>query len=802
MAGQASNAAYRRRGGKAEEKNSSQSIRERVLAAVTSMTLLLTAAGFLIGRVSLLNELSPFGIGFLVSVALLAGTQNTAIIGTGIILGLLTRTGTGHTIESILCIALIFVVIKIMKFDSRAPTIKGASMAFIVNLSVALVSGLITNGAFITYDVLMGIFDSTIVMALVYIYNYSLPVVMERKKRRMLSNEEVICLSITCAIIISGLSDIYIYGISLKIVFSIAVIIIAAYGQGAGVGAVIGTTIGLITCISSNQVPVIIGTYGFCGLLAGVFKDMGKLGAAAGFVIADIVMMLYLGGTETVVGVEELIGGVLMFMVIPVSLIDRIAPFIDTTARSFIEQQSYVERIKDMIRAKITRITDVFSELSKTLQESEGSDRLRQGSEVNTIINSVVDRVCPGCDARNICWSRDFYNTYQNMFEMIDVIQLDGRVELESVPADLKNKCLRISQLIKTSNYMFEMYRVNYKWRRKSQEGKRVVAEQLEGISGILKGLSEEIRQEINFKGDIEEELAVALDKEGLEFSDIVVVRDESGKYEVNMYKRACLGRRECIKDIGPVVSKVLKKRMKRDKASCMVKEGTNLCYFKLVEAVKFQISTGVARAVKDEGGLSGDNYSFIELNDGKYMMALSDGMGTGPSAAVESNSAITLLERYLEAGFDRSTALKAINSVMALKSPDETFATVDLAIADLYTGEAEFIKIGAASTYIKRVDGAIESISSTTLPIGILNSVDIESNIVQLHHGDMIIMITDGIQEAGTNSDWITSALEEIDSRNPQIVAEELLEKAKERNEGWIRDDMTVLVSKAWEVI
>lgn len=797
-----SHAVHRQALHKTAKKFSGQKFISRISEIVLSSTFILAIMGLFIGRASILNTISPFGVAFLMSIVLVTEIKNTTIIGTSIIIGLVTKNQGYQALQSIMAIMLVFAAVKLLGFNRKTSTLKASAVAFFINLIVALFSNLLANGTFILYDSLIGLFNSTIIMALVYIFNYSVPIIVDRKKRSILSNEEIICLSIVSGIIISGLSDLFIYGISIKVVLSVFLITAAAYGQGAGVGAAIGTTIGLITCLSSNQVPMIIGTYAFCGLLSGIFKDMGKIGASIGFIIADVVILFYLGGENSIIGFKELCGGIMIFMVFPPAIIDKFVPFIDSNARNFIEQKSYAERIKDIVRAKITHINDVFRELSKTLEDNESNDKLRQSSEINAIINSIVDKTCSECDARNICWKRDFYHTYQNMFQMVDVIQSDGNIDMDNIPEDIKGKCLKVNQLMKTANYMFDVYRMNYKWRRKAQEGKKVVSEQLDGVTLILKKLSEEIRQEIHFKGDIEEELAVALDKEGIDFNDIVVLKDSCGKYEVNMYKRACLGRRHCIKDIGPVVSKVLGKKMKRDKSSCTIKEGTNLCYFKLVEAVKYQISTGVAREVKDAGGLSGDNYSFIELNDGKYMIVLSDGMGTGPTAAVESNSAITLLERYLEAGFDRSTALKAINSAMALKSPDDNFATIDLAIADLYSGDIELVKIGAASTFIKKSDGTIETINSTTLPIGILNNVDIESKTVKLSHGDLIIMVTDGVQEAGSreDNDWVVRALEEIDSRNPQQVAEELIINAKSRNKNNITDDMTVLVSRVWE--
>jgi len=788
---------------RAAVKQKSPGFLHKLGAMVADTTVILSVLGFIIGRVSILNTLSPFSVAFLVSIALLTGTKNTAIIGMSIIVGLLTRADGYQTIQSIVSIMLVFLAIKTLKMNSKTSTLKAGVTAFIISFTVAEAANLLHNSTFILYDTLMGLFNSTIVMALVYIYNYSLPIIIDRKNRGILSNEEIICLSIICSIIISGLSDIFIMGASLKLILSVFVISVAANGQGGGVGAAIGTTVGLITCISSNQVPIIIGTYAFCGLLAGVFRDMGKAGSILGFLIADIAVLFYLGGEGTIIGLKEIAAGLLMFALCPSSLVERAIPFINSAARDFIEQQSYAERMKDMVRARLRHMTDVFEELRKTLQEDDSSNKLRRNSEINSIISSVAEKVCSECDARNICWNRDFYRTYQNMFEMLDVIQTDGTIDMETLPEDLKSKCLKANQLIKNTNYMFDIYRMNYKWRLKAEEGKKVISQQLEGITGILNELSEEIRQEVDFRGDIEEELAVALDKEGVKFNDVVVVNDDMGKYEVSIYKRACLGRRECVKDIGPVISKVLKRKMRRDKASCMIKEGTNLCYFKLVEAVKYQMSTGIAREIKDEGGLCGDNYSFIELDDGKYMMVLSDGMGTGPAAAAESNSAITLLEKYLEAGFDRAIALKAINSAMSLRSPEDNFATIDLAIADLYTGEVELIKIGAASTFVKRADGFIEVINSTTLPIGILNNVDLETKTIKLSNGDMIVMITDGVEEAGKGDDkqWLIHTLENIESKNPQQVAEELLAKARERNEGSIVDDMSVLVSKIWEL-
>lgn len=777
---------------------------DRLKRILLNSGFIIGAAAFFIGRVSILNTLSPFGIAFTAAASLTGGIKDTAIVGTGIVIGLLTMPWSTGTMQTIITLMLLFASAAAFKINEKSSVIKTAIIAFTINMTVSVLSILLVHGSLIIDETLIGLFNSAMIMALIYIYNYCLPVVEGKRRRSLLSSEETICLLILLSVVISGFSGISIYGISLKGVLSVFVIIMVSFLQGPGFGAAAGTTIGLITCISSDQMPYIIGAYAFSGLLCGIFKGMGKLGGCIGFVMADFLINFYMGAQIKIVGTGDLIAGILLFLVVPSSFTRDALMHLDRNFRDSVSRKPYMERTRNMIRSRINRITDAFQELSRTLSEDESSAKLRHSTELNSVISSVVDRVCASCDVRDTCWKKDFYRTYQNMFAMFDVIEADGELGMDTLPDDLKRICVRANQMVKTANYMFEMYRMNYKWSRKAQEGKYILKEQLDGISAILDDLSGEVDSEVVFKGDIEDEVAIALDREGVEFDDIAVIRDKSGRMEVNVYRKACLGKRECVKDIAPAVSRALKRKMRRDNSSCSIQGNGSICCFKLIESVNYQVSTGIARDVKDPGGLSGDNYSFIELDNGRYMMALSDGMGTGPSAAVESNSAITLLEKYLEAGFDEATAIRAINSAISLRSPDDNFTTIDLCLMDLYTGEAEIIKIGAASTYIKRSEGCCESIVSTTLPAGILESVDVEKKEVKLSHGDMIIMVTDGVQEAGDNTagDWVMSYLEGMDSKNPQEIAENIIRKALGRNNGRKLDDMTVLVSKVWQVI
>lgn len=192
-----------------------------------------------------------------------------------------------------------------------------------------------------------------------------------------------------------------------------------------------------------------------------------------------------------------------------------------------------------------------------------------------------------------------------------------------------------------------------------------------------------------------------------------------------------------------------------------------------------------------------------MEIANGQYLLALSDGMGSGLSACNESTATIELLEEFIGSGFDKDIAIRMINSVLILKTGEESFSTMDMAIVDMASGIGEFIKIGAATTFIKKKN-YVEIIGSNSLPVGILNKVDVEVQKRQLRDGDMIIMVSDGILDIEKNrfnqEDTFINLIEEVDTNNPQFMADSLLEKAQNLICGKIDDDMTIIVARVWE--
>lgn len=212
-----------------------------------------------------------------------------------------------------------------------------------------------------------------------------------------------------------------------------------------------------------------------------------------------------------------------------------------------------------------------------------------------------------------------------------------------------------------------------------------------------------------------------------------------------------------------------------------------------------FHVEIGVAQAAKGNEEVCGDYYSYLELRDGKQAFILSDGMGNGNKAYKESRSAVQLVEQLLLAGFRNEAIIRTVNTILQLRSNEENFATLDVLLVDTEKGDAEFLKIGAAPSYLRWRD-RVREIKSPSIPLGILNDVEVKPITVELEEDTLIVMVTDGIYEAyPSQPDWLKKYLASQTLSHPQVLADEILHQVRSfsAHEN-LRDDLTVLVCRA----
>ena len=190
---------------------------------------------------------------------------------------------------------------------------------------------------------------------------------------------------------------------------------------------------------------------------------------------------------------------------------------------------------------------------------------------------------------------------------------------------------------------------------------------------------------------------------------------------------------------------------------------------------------------------MCGDAYKFFFDGRGHFIMILSDGMGTGGRAAVDGAMASGLMCRLIKAGFGYDCSLKILNSSMLFKSTDESLATVDIASIDLYTGQVELYKAGAAPTLIRR-SGRTGKAESTSLPAGILREIGFDKATVKCKTGDIVLLMSDGAVCDGT--DWIREELENWTDGTADELASRICDGAKRRRSDNHEDDITVMAA------
>lgn len=216
----------------------------------------------------------------------------------------------------------------------------------------------------------------------------------------------------------------------------------------------------------------------------------------------------------------------------------------------------------------------------------------------------------------------------------------------------------------------------------------------------------------------------------------------------------------------------------------------------------KIEIASRVA--TKNNSEVSGDTSIQTKLHDGKFMMAISDGMGSGPRAKKSSSTVIKMLKRLLTTGFDKDVSIGLINSSVNLNSNEETYATIDISVIDTATGNIEFIKNGACPTFIK-TKNKVEVVKAISLPAGIVEDIDLVVYDKDLKGGEIVVMCSDGIlesnEELANKEIWVKELLENIETEDIQRIANILIQESIDNGLGVAKDDMTVLVAKVEKI-
>jgi stage II sporulation protein E len=756
--------------------------------------LLLAAGAFLAGRANLLDGMAPFGPA-LFTALLSEHDFITAMVGLWTVIGLGTVLGFKGTLPY----AVMMIGIALLERRGRAPWLP-VRQAFTLAVGILIVRGfvtLITGGT--AYDLGLVMFEAVLAAVTTMIFSHGLPAVLGRRVGTVLTNEEVISLGLVTAVALAGTAGLPGGFVAPAAVLSRYLVLVLALVGGGAMGAAMGVlaaTVGIVTGFSS---PEGISILGFAGLLAGLLREAGKPGTALGYFLGDLVLTLYLLPESLALGylLAPLVAMVL-FWFTPGIWLSEISSLVPGTREQRVRQQSYEGRLRQAASERLAEFSQIFHELSVSFKEVAITTKTKEESRLNTLFAALTAKVCESCNLYRSCWETDFYKTYQSIFDLLALAEAHGGLVKEDIPSGIRHRCQHLDELLVTINYLFDTYRINMQWQKRLEEDREVVSAQLAGIAQVMDNLATELKIDVKALDGEAQIIKDELARRQIKAETVEVWQNPSGQPEVYLASLDCPGGRECVPLVAAILSQTLRRPMRVQPLSCALTRTGQECRLKATLASSFRfVAAGFSRAKKD-GEVSGDSFQALELPDGRQALILSDGMGTGPKAAQESRATVRLLEKLLAAGLEKDLILRTLNSILALRSPEERFATLDLALLDPYQGEVEFIKVGSCPSFIKR-GRTVTVINPSAPPLGILPAVAAAVTRKRLRAGDILLMVSDGVLEARGHRtpglDWLVDYLSRSDAE-PEELASMVLDLAG-RRAGGVPDDMTALAVK-----
>ncbi|NDI37054.1 stage II sporulation protein E [Chengkuizengella sediminis] len=760
------------------------------------VTILLLVMAFLLGRSVILEQFSPFAISYF---GVLYYLRRDLVYWTGLCLCIGAISSSYMISNAIIVQMLVFYLFQMgfEKFEKRdlsySPIIIFLTSFFVHAFYLILFKG------FTWFGGMSVIVESVLSFILTLIFIQAVSIFTVTKKKYQLKNEEVICLTILIASVLTGAVGWFIADISVEQVLSRYLVLLFALVGGASLGASIGVVSGIILSLANVSAVHQISLLAFSGLLAGLVKEGNKLAVAIGMLLGTSILAMYNSEqTEILVSIWETSAAIVLFLLTPKSFIQAIAKYVPGTKEHIKTQVDYAKKVRELTAQRVGQFSETFRQLSSSFVQLGESEKNKDTDEQNgMLLDSVFQRTCTTCWRQKQCWEEKFNRTYNYMNEMLTQVENKPNIGKKDIPIEWKNSCIKTEQMLEVMKNHYDMLKQDVRWKQQIQDSRQIVADQLIGVSQVMEDLADEIKregQELNLQ---EEQIRHALEELGLSIYSVDIISLDQGNVDIEMVHQYTKGFDESRKIIAPLLSNILGENIAVLKEES-VKEGYHVVTF--ASAKRYEVSTGATEVAKGGELLSGDNYSISELGNGKFAVSISDGMGNGIRAHKESRTALSILEQLLQSGMDEKIAIKSVNSVLFLRSSDEMFATIDVALIDLYTAKTTFLKIGSTPSFIKRGDEVI-TISENNLPVGILHEIDVDIIEMQMQPDDIIIMMSDGIYDApglANNKElWMKRNIQNMQTDDPQDIADCLFEAIVRQNHGEILDDMTVVVAR-----
>ena len=543
-------------------------------------------------------------------------------------------------------------------------------------------------------------------------------------------------------------------------------------GGGGGGGLAMGFTAGLPAWYTLM--------YALPGLFTGIFAKQGRLMCAAAYGLCGAAAILWTweGGPGPAFGWETA-AGLAVFIVLP----DRLLRRLSGLARQE-EPEGEDARARELAAKRLRQTAEAFRAVSGGLRLAFQPVPPNDGDAAR-IFDRAADKVCAKCKQKERCWQREYQATKSALADALTPMLDRGAGAMEDFPPHFSSRCLRFDTFLMAANGELSALLSRRRFDSRVRESRAAVCAQYGHMAAVLDRTAAELAQEpaldVRRQRLVKQRMA-ALGLEGR----CTVYSDPFGHLQIEVdgpgAEQLC---REG--EIGRLSALV----------GCPLREvECGRGHARLGQREPLMAVAGVASSNREGQSVSGDAGVWFKDGSGKLNFLLCDGMGSGPAAREDSDTALRLLEKFLRAGLEPEEALETVGEALALRGEEEGgFTTVDLLQIDLFSGRAAVYKLGAAPTYLRR-GGAVERLAGESLPAGVPAGPGSAPDAFQLalDAGDCVLLVSDGVT-TGRDDRWVRQLLDGFDGLSPQELAGRVLKESAGRTGGG--DDRTVIAIK-----
>ena len=765
---------------------------------------------FMVSQITFSGDFSPFCISLIG--ACFANSVPVAGVIVSALIGVIIKQGISATLTYILTILVMIATFFILKprynEEQRNEKIKLGKNVLISSLIVQLAR--ITISGFTVYDLLASITVSIVIYVFYKIFVNSLAMLQDIREKKAFSIEEVMGTSLLISIAICAFGELSVLGFSIRNILSILIVLILGWKNGILVGTTAGVTIGVTLGIIVQTEPIMIAAYAISGMIAGILNKFGKIGVILGFVLGNIVLAYVANGyTVELIHFKEILIASIGLLALPKNVEINIEEFVGKSKFLPVFSNRGLNKSKE-VAENLNNVSETIHIMAKSYKQEELSqeeEKVQREENKQIFITKLLDEL----DAykENLLYD-DLANTegkiVQDIFDFLIDKQSIERKDLLKIFAENNsyivgvndNKISKylednINQVLRAVNSAYQRSKSDFVWKKKLEQSKKNMKNQLDNVSKAIQDIANNIEKSSKLEEEQEkqrEEIITLLKQKQIEVEDVILKKEN--RYFIEIYLNKNQEEFENV-DISEILSKVCKERIVENKEASL---GNRINY---ISDDNYVMGFATANATKNKSEISGDSILNIRLKDGNYLIAISDGMGSGSKAMQSSRQALKMLENLLLSGFDKNTSIELIKSAL-ISQNEELFATLDIAIVDLYKGKVEFMKSGACPTYLK-LNKKVKVVKANSLPTGIIDESKLDIFDVDIQENEIMLMCTDGILDSNVeykNKElWIKYLLEDIETNNTKKISDLILNEAIDNNYGIPKDDMTIVTCK-----